>query len=198
MPAAPQCKDPEDQQPAKPRGSVTWKGYWKSDDPRYKERFSVVTGWVSAPPRKKLVLAVHPANGGLVIAAEARARFVDQIRRALDSSATWKDLQAALPPGEYDRIAEAVAECEDERPRLDQPFDACEVPGVSEGDYPPWLQPEMESILPDEVLRKFGRVESTMLNGSYVHIDPAQRAELTRELERQGFVVIESSDLKFY
>src|SRR5262245_41792008 len=65
-------------------------------------------------------------------------------------------------------------------------FSGESVPGWSDGDYPPWLQAEMDWIAAD-VWREFGTLESTMLNGSYWKI-PANKCEAVCAAFRdQGF-----------
>jgi hypothetical protein len=149
------------------------------------------------PKIPTLVVTEHPGNGGLVVATEGRARFVDQINRAIRTSKTWGDLRDRLPKGEYARLARQIADAEGSFPRRTDPFEG-EVPGQSEGDYPDWLQAEMDQILPDSILSTFGEEKSTMLNGNYYHIDPEKRVPLVAALKKLGFRVVRAGRLDFY
>jgi hypothetical protein len=182
-------------------GRVTYEGLWKPDDPRYQKSSVVIGPGMRSAPRSRpvrLLVTEHPANGGLVFATEERARFVDQIHRAIALASTWRQLKAALPAGEYDRIARSIAELDGSRPRLDDEFSEDALPGYSEGDYPPWLQAEMEGVLPADIISRFGRQDSTTLNGPYVHIDPAHRQAILAELLARGIVAEEATELSFH
>src|SRR5262249_9079592 len=117
--------------------------------------------------RPVLLYNISPANGGLVFATRQRAAFISRIHDAVSGSRTWAEFRRATPGAEYSRITEG----REPRPRGSDPFSSDEVPGYGDGDYPPWLQQEMESVLPAEVLEQFGKGEMTMLNGGYIHIE---------------------------
>lgn len=145
-----------------------------------------------------LVYRVSPANGGVVFASHERAAWVAQIHDALRSAKTWGQLRKALPPGEYERILESQDTDEEPLPKPRDPFSADQIPSVCDGDYPPWLQPEMDHVLPDEILRRFGQRKSTMLNGSYWHIPEEAIPGITAALKALGRDAVHTPHLHFH
>lgn len=97
----------------------------------------------------KLYYRIVPHNRGLVFASPERAEYIHRLNCALGAP-TWADFRKAMPPDEFKRILEYF-EFEDEVPEDIDPLP--EMPGEPEGDYPPWLQPEMDDVL----LAKFWR-----------------------------------------
>jgi hypothetical protein len=77
-----------------------------------------------------------------------------------------------MPRDEYSRIVRGFDESGEPRPRGSDEFSG--PPGYDEGDYPPWLQAEMDWIAED-IWSEFGTLEDTMLNGSYWHIPESKR-----------------------
>jgi hypothetical protein len=142
---------------------------------------------------------IHPGNGGLVFAEPERAQFVSRIHEAISNSSTWGELRRAMPRQEYSRL---IRECFDEegepRPRGSDEFDGEQIPGYCDGDYPDWLQQEINGVLPEEVLREFAAVEDTMLNGPYIHIDPEHLPVIKARLEQLGYIVEDGTHLSFY
>lgn len=144
-------------------------------------------------------------DGGLVFAPPERALFIDQIHRAIEDSATWGEFRKRMPAGEYQRLyediyssdPEVLAEDEDARePRDDEPF-SHEVPGYSDGDYPPWLAQQQHRYLPRDVLEEFATEDSSALNGPFWRIDPARTELIVERLRGLGYKVERRDDLKF-
>ncbi|MBK9968769.1 MAG: hypothetical protein IPP07_29470 [Holophagales bacterium] len=138
---------------------------------------------MSASPRPRPILywRVSPANEGLVFATPERAEEVDALYRAITTSRTWGAFRAAMPPEEYEQIVSIVFdEAGEERPEPGTPFDSSVVPGYCDGDYPPWLQTEMEEVLPQKVIDRYGRWVETSINGWYVHLEASLDARSSR------------------
>ena len=149
-------------------------------------------------PEKRLFYTVGP-TGGLVFAEAGRVLKVAGVYRAIEDSRTWGEFRKALPLGEYERIAQILKDCGDgELPDDSDVFNAEMVPGFCDGDYPPWLEQEMESLSPWEVIERFGRREQTSFNGSFYHLDPEHGEEIIRVLRQHGYVVEEADDLTFH
>ena len=156
---------------------------------------------MSSPSRQRQVLfsCTSIANGGLVFATPERALEVDGLHRALSESRTWGEFQAAMPPDEYERIAaELFDDFDKERPAAQERFSSDVVPGFCDGDYPPWLQAELDRVLPRDVIKRWGRWIESSINGWYVHFDPADRREIVAMLESAGFDVVKREDLAFW
>ena len=149
--------------------------------------------------RPTLYYRLSPANYGLVFAESERAEEISEMHSALQSSKTWGELKSKLDPEEYERIVSARFDDNDEpRPESSEPFDRDEVPGYCDGDYPDWLQQEMDFCLPEEILEKYATDEVTSLNGNYYHIEEEHEEAICRDLRAMGFKVIKREDLYFY
>lgn len=150
-------------------------------------------------PRPVLFYRVSPANHGVVFATPERALETDRIRGAIAGSRTWGEFRAAMPEDDYELIAALLFDLDDlDRPDDDEPFVPERVPGYVDGDYPPWLQKEMESVLPWEVVERFGKRLQTAINGIYLHIDEEYRARVVATLMRAGYRVVRREDLEFW
>ena len=93
---------------------------------------------------------------------------------------------------EYERIVtEVFDDAGEERPEAGDSFVADVVPGFCDGDYPPWLQAKLEGLLTKAVVARFGRVVQTSFNGSYLHVEPAQRSEIFALLVAEGYELVD-------
>jgi hypothetical protein len=105
-------------------------------------------------PELVLLYRVVGHNGGVVFAEESRARQIHQLHEALMTAKTWGGLKKLLDPADYadlaDRYCSNFGE-ERPEPRPRTRFSAEQIPGWSDGDYPPWLQAEMDEIIPDDL-----------------------------------------------
>lgn len=145
-----------------------------------------------------LLYRVVPHNGGVVVATEARAHYIARLHNALRTSRTWAEFRAAVPKQEYSEILATLDRIGEPRPKDTDKFDAEQVPGRSDGDYPPWLQKEMSQLLPRSLLEKVGTPQQTAVNGSYWHIPPEHIPEMIRRLTELGFQVTEAGPLEFH
>lgn len=151
----------------------------------------------SPPPW--LFYRVSPANRGLVFARPERAMEISQIHCAIARSRTWGEFRAAMPEDDFELIAAQLFDLDDlDRPSDNEPFDAVAVPGYVDGDYPPWLQKEMQFVLPREVIEQFGEWQQTAINGVYLHIAEENRARVVATLLRAGYRVERREDLLFW
>jgi hypothetical protein len=80
----------------------------------------------------------------------------------------------------------------------DAPFSMDQIPGVGEGDYPPWLQPEMDAVLPRDLLSRYAKRESFILNGPFWSISEENVKPVVDALRARGVVVERGDDLDFY
>lgn len=144
---------------------------------------------------KVLLYTRSTDNGGLVLAEKARAECVARIHRALETASTWAEFRRLMPVREYSKVMQMIDDNGEPRPRSTDAFDAYDVPGFPDGDYPPWLQQEMESVLPNHTPQEFGELRSTMLNGAFWHIDPSHLPALKTKLGELGYEVRDGSSL---
>jgi len=147
-----------------------------------------------------------PHDTALVFAVPERAQFIDAIRRAIEESSTWGEFRLRLPAGEYQKLFEwqfssdpqIIAEDDSTREPADDDGFPGDVPGYSEGDYPPWLAFEQGLYLPADVLKEFATREQSSINGSFWRIDDSRLESIIERLSRQGYQVERRPDLKFW
>lgn len=146
----------------------------------------------------KIAYTTAPHNGGLVFATPERAELVSRVHRAIASAETWGEFRRLMPRVEYSHVVRAFDENCEPRPRGTDPFDPESVPGWSDGDYPPWLQSQMDRLLPYEVLKRYGKLEATAINGSFWMIPADRIDEVRAALEALNYVVEQRDDLNFW
>lgn len=148
--------------------------------------------------KKRLVCRVVPHNGGVVFATPERAEMIARLHDAIASSATWGEFRRAVPPAEYSKIVRGFDDAGEPRPRGTDSFDAEEIAGWCDGDYPPWLQKEMGDVLPASVLQRFGRLEVTHVNGRFWMVPSENLAAMCDALREMGWDVEEWADVQFW
>lgn len=163
-----------------------------------------------AARKPDLVFREAPHMSSLVFTSLDRAVEVNRLHRAIESSETWGDFRRKIGPDEYARLYEGAfdppdpdedpEEIDEDRlePADDEPFSSDNVPGYSDGDYPPWLATEINRYLPTDILQRFGRRDSSILNGAFYKIEITQREAILKALTDVGFTVEEREDLKFW
>ncbi len=130
----------------------------------------------------------------VVFAPRERAEYVAQIYAALRDSDTWGQFKRNLPEGEWDGYFQAVF---DEPPDDDQAFEADDVPGHADGDYPPWLAQEQLRWFPPELIGKHdGEVGLTVFNGTSLNLPADGTQAIADDLRAMGHTVDET-DLAF-
>jgi hypothetical protein len=133
-----------------------------------------------------------------IFASREAAEQSDQIHRAIDSSRTWGEFKKRMPPAEYESLmVRQFDENNELRPNAREPFDAEQIDGYMDGDYPPWLMQSMDAFLPMELLQRFGVKDASTINGDYWNIPPKNVNDLVRALIEMGFTVMEEPDMEF-
>lgn len=128
----------------------------------------------------------------LVVFAERElAEVVSTIRVALRTARTWGEFAQSLPEGEWAEVLERLEEVPDPA----APFDADEVPGHADGDYPTWLGARMVDIFPAEVVTKYGVRIDSVLNGEAIELPWSQAEDIAADLRRLGHRVELRTDL---
>jgi hypothetical protein len=139
-----------------------------------------------------LVCWISPVNGIAVIVSQER---LDQVQ-AIHDARTWAEFAAADRTA-YQGAIEFFAGADGELPPLDATFDVSMVPGFDEGDYPPWLQSEMDRYVPAAILERHATRRSSVLNGGFWAVEPRALASVIEELRAAGFEVTEKDDVQF-
>lgn len=102
-----------------------------------------------------------------------------------------------MPRKEYSALLRVLDDDGQPRPKTADPFSSDSLPGWSDGDYPPWLQPEMDYLLPASVLAQFGKRETTSLNGDFWLIPEDSLPGICAALESFGWKLECAQDLNF-
>ena len=149
--------------------------------------------------RGKLFYSFHPVNGGVVFAPAAHALRVARLQDALHWSLDWRDFKEAIPRKEYSRIlVEGFDDDGKPRPKLDDPFDPEQVPGVLDNCYPEWLQASMDKYLPAGFLERFATNQCTLLDGPFFDISGDNLEAACAALEELGWEVECGDGLEFW
>ena len=128
-----------------------------------------------------------------------RAILIARIHETLRTAKTWRDLRDALPAQEFSTIAQAVTGREELLAVCYEfPFDPESIPGWVDGDYPPWLQQELESVLPREIISAFAKQVHTAVNGTYWHISEIDRPAVVNSLTKLGFTLDFEPEMPFH
>ena len=138
------------------------------------------------------------------------------IQMAVDKASTWRELEALLPPGEFegfdcwwcnggehiyqdgeqtrfieprelDEFWRILGEKYVIRP--DEPYDGNLI-GVADGDYPAWLSRTAEDILPREFVERFATGVGGMVSGCWNEYPVSQLTDMVDFLRDSGFVVM--------
>lgn len=126
-----------------------------------------------------------------VIAPATLIAEVAAVHRALAESATWGDFIDALPQWALSSLQDASA---DELPSRACAFDAAEVPGVEDHEFPPMLESMYERWMPAPLLRRFSGASSA-LREEWLELSPSQVAAFLKAASTLGFQCIEDSDV---
>ena len=148
--------------------------------------------------KKKLLFRVVPHNSGVVFAAPDRATYIARIHIAIASSNTWGQFRKANPRAEYSNIVRWFDENGEPRPKSKDSFSGDALPGRPDGDYPPWLQQEMERVLPRTLLERFGNRQHTSVNGSFWLIAEENLEGMCAALRALGWELECAQDLPFH
>jgi hypothetical protein len=144
----------------------------------------------------------------LVFINEEEAHDLVQLHRALGRAGTWGEFRAQAPPHWYEDAVERLHErmldeVEDggedahEEPSPEQRFDAGEIPGHVDGDWPGFPHVSMGDWIPDEVKNEFGSIaHSWGLDGdSWIQLAPDKEAEIISAMRRHGYECVSDDDL---
>jgi hypothetical protein len=152
----------------------------------------------AAKPGKNLQLVYRPIPHNpewLVFSSPQRAYHVHCISTAIKTAKTWANFIEQLPAGEWESLSQGM---EDEEPDARSPFNAENLPGFSDGDYPPWLQAEMGKYVPATTLEEFGIQENSAINGPYWKVPAENEGPLEKKLIELGFTVSRKDEWKIH
>ena len=131
-------------------------------------------------------------NGGLVFIPEREAERLASLNDALEESATWGEFYERVRD-DADTQQYLAYQYEDERPEPDEPFDAMDLPGFGEGDWPAWPSQKMLDWMPDSVVA-LGTLGATAINGDMLEFDPRSLRDVVDACAAEGIRCVEDDD----
>lgn len=157
-------------------------------------------------PRTRLVYG--EVQDGLVFIDEGEAHDLVQLHRALGMARTWGEFKAQAPSHWYEDAVERLKEqmlddIEDdedeayEEPVPEQRFDAEEIPGHADGEWPSFPHVFMGDWVPDEVQDRFGRMtHSWGLDATYwIEFPPDKEDQIVSAMQGHGYDLVRDDDL---
>ena len=141
----------------------------------------------------KTLIVTTGSTGAPLFASPTTADSIAAAIEALESSETWGEFLAALPP---DLAQEVRDEFEDGTlPGADDEFDPAAVPGFESGDFPAWINATMLDEVPAPVITRFGTVSDSVLNGPMVEFRAEDLPAILSALRDMGYAVVERPEL---
>lgn len=134
-------------------------------------------------------LVYGEVGSDLVFIPRDRAEELAGVYAALQDASTWGDFKQRVSA---ERWQQAMSRLDDE-PSDGDLCRAESIFGYEDGDWPEWAAQRMLDWVPASISQQFGTVDDSVLNGSFLHFDPADRAEVVAALESAGFKCQEDS-----
>lgn len=173
---------------------------------------------------EELVIGVDEINETLIILPRAVLEHLRDLAGAL-SSQTWGELREStssetyaevLGQAGYGSAEEFLAKLEvgrpvsgareealrvfmekqgEDLPSDNTPFRPDDIPSYADGDFPPSPQLLMMDHVPVDVIEQYGRLNDTNFNGTFLHLEPSDRAPIISVLEADGYKCVPDQDL---
>lgn len=123
-------------------------------------------------------------DDGLVVLPEREAQRLAVLNDALQDAASWADFRRRIghDPGLLSEVRQRYG---DDLPDGSEPFEADEIRGFSEGDWPLPPKELMTGWLPDTITA-LGVLEPTLFGESLLEIRPGRRGEVIQGLRQHG------------
>ncbi len=170
---------------------------------------------LSPTPREtgtpRIELVYGDGGEGLVFLEKNYALDIGGFREALYKARTWGELKARVSGERYEETVAAWVkgqserlrddgDLEDDEPEVTPPgphdaFDAEELPGYADGDWPEFAPTMMENWVDGFIISEYGGDVQPTLNAEYPVIDFDNEEEVVSLLEEQGYVCISDEDL---
>lgn len=125
------------------------------------------------------------AERGLVVVPRALAFELMQIVDAVESAKTWGEFRELLTPEQWETVAER-RDPDVPAPADGDAFDASDLYGWDEGDYPDWPQARALDWVPQGIIDALGRRVETMWDGPYLEIPHEHERQLVSMFEARG------------
>jgi len=131
-------------------------------------------------------------DNGLVVVPLDEARRLAALNRALETCGTWGEFLRAVAadPATLGYLEQAY---DGELPEPSEAFDADDVPGFADGDWPTWPKRGMLEWLPGSV-QALGTIERTSMNGDFLQLEERLSDEVIEALAAEGIESYEDPD----
>lgn len=156
-----------------------------------------------------------------VLIPRSEALRLVSIHKAISDSETWGEFKQQLRPEDWQYVLSGLdyptlAEYRDkerfssddealesyrslplgERMPIDSDqFKADWLPGFTDGDWPEWPAQQALNWVPREVQRRFGKTNSSVLNGPFLELDPGRAPEIIAAMEQFGYICDRNDEL---
>lgn len=133
----------------------------------------------------------------LFIADQRLALHVVQMRYVFEQAcpANWGHLQAQLSNANWQALLAHYQQAETPLPSPDSPFQAADVWGYEEGDFPDFLPQTVDDWLDPAFCRQHAIRVNTILNGDYWEFSSRELAPVSQGLKLLGYQVCHNDAL---
>jgi hypothetical protein len=132
----------------------------------------------------------------LVFIPEPEARRLAAIHQAICRSKTWSDFTRQMPEDDLQEVVSRFIEDDEPLPSDEDRFVVDFLPpAFFDGDWPDWAEQKMLHWVPSAILRKYGIMMPTAINGSYPILDPSRKLEIVAAMNEAGFECREDEEL---
>lgn len=139
---------------------------------------------------------------GLVFLERFYALDIAAFREALYKASTWGQLRERISPSRYEETVEQWMDSrEDEEgkevtpPAPDDPFDASDIWGYDDGDWPEFAPRMMRRWVSGEIISRYGGLVLPTLNAEYPVIYFGNEQDVVAMLEEEGYTCTSDEDL---
>lgn len=134
-------------------------------------------------------------NDGLVFIPRGQAAELALLNDPA-SGLTWAELRSSVSPERWAQIVDLMTD-QGARPMPDatQPFDPEQVPGKAYSDWPEWPAQAMLSWMPADIVMRFGQRQESVINGTFLWLDPGGLDEIVEAMEELGWSCEEDESL---
>ncbi len=160
-------------------------------------------------PRRELVYG--ESNGGLTFLEKEYALDIGDFREALLKARTWGELKTRVSEERYKETLDTWAENELDRllgegdleddnepevtpPGPDDAFDAEELPGYADGDWPEFAPTMMDIWVNEQIIDEYGGYVQPLMNDGYPVIGLDNEEKVVSLLEERGYICTRDDD----
>ena len=141
-----------------------------------------------------------PIGDNLVFMPRPAAERLRAVREALNTSRTWGEFKQAMPADSYQHVVELMREQAEEdlsdddeelpdnwEPGAETAFEAEQIPGFADGDWPEWPAQEALEWVPTDIQRRFGVESASVLSGDYLTLNIEHEAAIVAAFVEHGY-----------